>query len=293
MVEFSNFHARMSLEVLDIGASTKRGNKEAAGTHGEGFKVGAVVMLRRGYRVQYEATAYYWTLKFGGHNQGQLYCTLSPMGETKLKELKDMERKRVAAGVTRGLHYNIWEDVTVKIGRVNKIGERVAQEDFLKWLSISLDLNPPSEMIQTPNGSLILDEEFGGRLYLKSLLLKENNTGKKLKFGYNLFRGNVDRDRKRLPTGEEAWDLAEIWAGAIRLRPRDTLDKYVALLREDKNADVNGVENHISESMARIVWSRLLEQDSQCLRFYHDTENGNKVRVFLLLILQILITSFK
>ena len=116
--------------MLDIGVTTKRGSHETAGKHGEGFKVGALVMTRNLYRVRYESSNFYWAFKFGGHLQQQLYCSLSPMNENKIKTLRDKEEKRIAAGTARQLQSNIWEDVTVKIGRIYGTGERVKKERF-------------------------------------------------------------------------------------------------------------------------------------------------------------------
>ncbi|KAH8745649.1 hypothetical protein F5882DRAFT_312650 [Hyaloscypha sp. PMI_1271] len=230
-------------------------------------------MTRSGHRVRYEASNFYWAFKFGGHRKRQLYCSLAPMAENKIKK----QEKRMAAGATRELQSNIWEDVTVKIGLIQGIGEKVKKEDFLSWITVSLDLDHPSKTIETRHGCLILDEEFAGRIYLKSLLLRGQSFEKPLKFGYNFYRGSVERGQASLKkTGQEARILAEIWADAIRFHERDTIDKYVELLRADETSDVNKVEVFISEFTANKVWSRLLEQDPKRGCFYHDTRNGDK-----------------
>jgi hypothetical protein len=183
--------------------------------------------------------------------------------------------------------------VTVKIGLIQGIGEKVKKEDFLSWITVSLDLDHPSKTIETRHRCLILDEEFAGRIYLKSLLLRGQSFEKPLKFGYNFYRGSVERDRTSLKkTGQEARILAEIWADAIRFHERDTIDKYVELLRADETADVNKVEVFISEFTAKKVWSRLLEQDPERGCFYHDTRNGDKVRTLPYLALHNLIIVF-
>ncbi|KAE9373626.1 hypothetical protein N431DRAFT_338191 [Stipitochalara longipes BDJ] len=276
-VEISNFQARMRREMLDIGVTTKMGSRETAGKHGEGFKIGGLVMTRNRYRVQYEASDFYWTFKFGGHSQQQLYCSLSPMSENKIQKLREKDEKRIVAGAARQLQSNIWEDVTVKIGKIRGIGEKVKKEDFLSWVNVSLDLNHPSRTIETRHGCLILDEEFAGRIYLKSLLLRGKSFEKPLKFGYNFFWGSVERDRTSLKkTGQEAKILAEIWEDAIRLHGSDVTDKYLALLRDDKTADVHKIEDCISEFTAKKIRSRLLEQDPERACFYHNTLNGDK-----------------
>jgi hypothetical protein len=280
VLEFTNFNSQLSRQALDRGVTSKRNNTETAGTHGEGFKVASLVMARRGYRVQFEASSYYWTFKFGGCDEDHLYCLLSPMADTKLKRLMDANQKKVLTGAARELQSHIWEDVSVKIGLIRGIGKKINKDDFLNWVKVSLDLDPPSDMILTRNGCLILDKKFGGNLYLKGLLLEGKTTEKPFRFGYNLFQGYVNRDRERLSRpAEEAKVLAEIWADAIQLRERDTIDSYVALLQEDKAVDVHGVENYISEFTARKIWQCLLQRDPQRNCFYHDSRNGDKVRV--------------
>ena len=272
--------------MLDIGLTTKASSGEAAGKHGEGFKLGALVMTRKPneHRVQYEASNFYWTFKLGGYRQKQLYCFLSPMSEDKVKRLKDVHGKRVAAGAARQLKSNIWEDVTVRIGRVHGVGKRVEKEDFLSWVEVSLDLNHPSNTVETRHGSLIFDEKFADRVYLKSLWLKGKSFEKPLKFGYNFLHGTVERDRTALKkTGQEARILAEIWEEGIRHHGRDITDKYLALLRDDATADVHNVEIYISEFAAQEVWSKLLERDPERTCFYHDTLNGDKVHALSIL----------
>jgi hypothetical protein len=94
-------------------------------------------------------------------------------------------------------------------------------------------------------------------------------------------------------TGQETRILAEIWEEAIRLHGCDITDKSLALLRNDKTADIHRVENSITEFTAEKVWSRLKEQSSDRACFYHDTLDGDKVRTLLVLALQILIIPFK
>lgn len=99
----------------------------------------------------------------------------------------------------------------MKIGKIQGHGNMIQKEDFQAWLNVSLDLNAPKEVIPTRYGSLILDEAFSGRLYLKGLELEGKSSEKNFKFSYNFFRGDVNRDRERLSDPEqEAKMLAEI-----------------------------------------------------------------------------------
>ena len=117
-IQYSNLGAQLSQKALNFGVSTKRNDDDLAGVHGEGFKVASLVMIRRGYRVRYEASKFYWNFQFGGRDGDILYCKLTQMEGKKLeKQIAEYEAK-VKSRSARELKANIWEDVTVKIGRV-------------------------------------------------------------------------------------------------------------------------------------------------------------------------------
>ncbi|KAH7377556.1 hypothetical protein BKA64DRAFT_254172 [Cadophora sp. MPI-SDFR-AT-0126] len=276
VLEFTNFGAQLSRRALEIGETSKWGNREAAGTHGEGFKVGSLVMVREGYRVQYEASKFRWTMKFGGRDQTMLYCFLSDLKDTTLQKHMDAYEKKVAKGKPRELKNNIWEDVTVRIGKIRGHGLKIEKEDFEKWIKVSIDLNRPSKMIHTAHGSLILDLNYGDKIFLKGLLLEGKSSGKPFKFGYNLRQGDVNRDRERLiDPAEEAKVLAEIWTEAIQLE--EAIEKeWVAMLREDKYADVHGVEQYISKDAAAKIWQHLLKLDVSGECFYYESKNSDR-----------------
>ncbi|MAD82217.1 MAG: hypothetical protein CL912_04580 [Deltaproteobacteria bacterium] len=276
VLEFTNFGAQLSRRALDIGETSKRGNLEAAGTHGEGFKVGSLIMARCGYRVQYEASSFRWTVKFGGRDESMLYCFLSDLKDHTLQKQIDAYQKKLAKGTSRELKNNIWEDVTVRIGKIRGHGLKIEREDFENRIKVSIDLNRPSNLIQTARGSLILDPNYCNKIFLKGLLLEGKSSEKPFKFGYNLLEGDVNRDRERLiDPAEEAKVLAEIWAEATQLQ--DGVEKeWVAMLRENKFADVHGVANYISKDAAGRIWQHLLKLDAAGECFYHDSQNCDR-----------------
>lgn len=285
MAQYSNFGAELNRSCLNMGVSSKRHNHDLAGTHGEGFKVASLVMLRHGYRVRYEASKFYWNFQFGGRDNDVLYCKLSEMKEGKLKGLVEGYEAKVKRGTPRELKGNIWEDVTVKIGVIQGHGKKFDQADFLKWIKVSLDLDRPSKVITTSHGCLILDDQFKGRIYLKGLYL-EGEPAVPFKFCYNFYRGEVNRDRYRLSNPkEEASTLAKIWAEAVKLDEESVLPRLVEMLQADKQwADVSLAEDYISEETATKVWKCLQDENVDGKRFYYYDQNGNKVRIFLLLV---------
>jgi 1,4-alpha-glucan branching enzyme len=59
VLELTNFNAQLSRKALDMGVSSKRNSESTAGTHGEGFKVASLVMVRKGFQVRYESAKFY------------------------------------------------------------------------------------------------------------------------------------------------------------------------------------------------------------------------------------------
>jgi hypothetical protein len=169
-------------------------------------------MVDNGCRVRYEASKFYWSFKYPSNQPDELCCELRPVAKKKIEEQMTKYRNENAAGVPRGLTANSWEDVTVIIRLVYGNGRKIDLETFKEWVEICLDLDPPSEAVETGHGILILEPNFQGRIYLKGLLLKLNppeetcagSTTKIFRYGYNLLDGKVGRRRRRLgdPTEE-------------------------------------------------------------------------------------------
>jgi hypothetical protein len=190
-LEFTNFKSHLGVEALDIGETTKQGNENAAGGHGEGFKNASLVMTRNGYRVQYQASNCYWNMLL---KEKKLYCEFNPIAESTITKRKKDYAAELAHRSGRKLINNSWEDVSVKIGKVNRVGEKIKKSDFLSWLDICYDLNPPSKSVSTSQGYLILDNGFREKQYLKGLLLEDSSTSRVFQYGYNFFNGQVHRD---------------------------------------------------------------------------------------------------
>jgi hypothetical protein len=284
-LELTNFRAQLSRKSLDLGATSKRDKKHLAGTHGEGFKVAALVMARRGYQVRFEASSYYWTFRFGGPDDKHLYCYFSPISEKKLKKQMKANKAEIGKGSPRELKAHNWEDVTVRIGRLYgpQWGEKIEKQQFLSWVKVAIDLDQPSRFFETVHGTLIQDESFRNKVYLKGLLLESTSSAKSFKFGYDLLEGAVNRDRQRLSdTSEEAKILANIWEVPIRENAVGAINNYVEMLLDQTQwGDVNRAETEISESTANIIWQHLLVRDSGWDYFYHGQDAADQVSTLL------------
>lgn len=285
ILEITNFKAQLSRKALNLNISSKRNQEGAAGTHGEGFKVASLVMVRKEYQVRYESTNYYWNFQFGGRDKRHLYCHLTPMKDTEVAKRMRVESSRIASKKSRDAKANIWEDVSVKIGRVH--GSKAKAIDFTtfrSWIKVSLALDPPCKIFKTPRANLIMDKSFGGRLYLKGLYIEGTSHSKQIKFAYDLNEGKVNRDRERLiDEEEEASLIAHVWAEAISAGYQDSVKEYTKILLEDDTrqwADVNLAEKNITKTTAIAIWKHLKELDPKSEVFYHYQKTADQVNQF-------------
>jgi len=273
-VTFTNFNAKLTRENLDIGRSTKRGNENTAGAHGEGLKIAAMVMTRNGYKVRMESSGCYWNFKITGRNADQFKCNISIIAEDKQMELADKHQRKMAKKdpTPQGL---VTKDVTIQIGRVMGKGEKIRRSTFEKWMKISLDLDPPgnsSDLVKTRLGTLILDPKYEGKIYLKGLLMEERGSLRQFKYGYNLKYGRVNRDREMITNiMEQARTITDIWRDGILAKEKLLLTKYVDMLKSSEEyADVDRVESYISDAVAKKIWHeiRYIESDNSSFFYY-------------------------
>jgi hypothetical protein len=289
IVQLTNFKAQLSRRNLNMGSSTKRDNKDLAGSHGEGFKIAALLMTGNGYRVRYEANKFYWKFRYTKADQEALHCDLSRIADSVIQGAMEKNNLELAQGLKRGPTANCWEDVTVEIGMVGNVGSKVELAKFRDWLKSSLDLNPPKKPVITKFGTLILDPEYHGRVYLKGLLLGRPKTQgdapdalpvDQARFGYNIFYGETGRDRECLTGSTEIYNFGRIWTYAISVNPAETTRLFIDMLQEaDLCADVRESKRYMTKEAAKLIWQRLRRDDRNHENFYHDSKNIERVRV--------------
>ena len=145
---------------------------------------------------------------------------------------------------TRIAQTRIAPDVSVIIGPINAIRERgVSLETFLDWLQVTIDIRWVSypSRVETPNGDIILDQNYANQIYLNGILTRSDCKGYKL--GYNFTQGRVARGREWLAhKHEEANFVRHIWESALNMHGKELLPIYISLLLYyPESADVAGV----------------------------------------------------
>ncbi|RAL14394.1 uncharacterized protein BO97DRAFT_466122 [Aspergillus homomorphus CBS 101889] len=267
-IEMSNFQARLTSHDLDFGGTTKKDkNRLLAGEHGEGLKIAALVLRRKGFRVQLMASKFSFNFGFRGKCQSRIYCKLTPISPSTLPKKKENCQRNYVLGSSVNLISDPSKDVTVHITKGQGAdGVKITPDEFKDWMRVVLDLNmpPAGYIIQTEHGDLILDRDrYKNQMYLKDILLsRPGSEGRKYRHGYNFLRGETDRERQSLASQEEeALIASKIWASAIRLQKKYIVARYTALLRDNWGcADVFRADKVVAKDTAIAIWEYLLTQ---------------------------------
>ena len=188
---------------------------------------------------------------------------------------------REPANDIASLKSQIDRDVTVVIGaRHANPSQPVSSETFFGWLQVTPDirgLTYPSSIIDTPNGDLLLDPQFQGKIFLHRLLLPMSTSGGMVfKFGYNFALGKFSRDRQRLVAKREVADLVrQIWESALHMHEEILLPIYVNLLRNFPCvADVEQANSLLEPSTKARIWKHILQASQRKLFFYSETSSA-------------------
>lgn len=258
---------------LELDESSKSGNDDLAGCHGEGFKLAALAMCRNNHKVLFAASNYYWSFEFCGKDMSHFSCTLEPA--TLMSRVSESSTVDVSKTLSK-FAPRIWKDVSVMISSVQ-------QEEFSWWLDVLLDIRRPvnlSDSDETAYGDLIIDPNFAGKVYLKGLRLPASGLCgfKKSKFGYNFLQGNINRDRQRLRNQlQEAQKISQIWEAAIDMR-ESVLPIYVNLLQKfPHHPDVHMADSLLKDTTRKKIWDHLRRQGDDWY-FYYCEKSGHEVR---------------
>ncbi len=274
-VVLANSCVQLKPDILQLGQTSKQGESQLAGCHGEGLKLAAMVMSRENYRVSIETNNSHWDFSLA--DSSRFRCIISPSEE-------DIPKRKPRPGREMALlRSRIWRDVSVFIGPLREpVSQGVSLEQFKKWLGVTFEIRGysyPESVIETNDGSLIMDPRYRGKVFLKGLLLPACALEtRSFQFGYNFLHGEVNRDRQRLVSRYQEADLVrKIWESAIQKNKDWTLPVYIGLLRESPHAPDVELADQLLENPTRVlIWQYLLKEADNT-RFYFCQSSGSKV----------------
>ncbi|KAB8252927.1 hypothetical protein BDV35DRAFT_375774 [Aspergillus flavus] len=256
-----NACAQLRTDALQLGHTSKKGQLQFAGCHGEGLKLAAMVMCREGHSVSIETGNSHWSFAYGGPSKSRFCCNIGPLS------VATPDGKPNPAQDMACFTYRTWRDVCVEIGPDSGgTGGGVSLEKFKQWLTVSLDIRGysyPESNIETDQGDLIIDPRF--------------REARPFELSYNFVQGGVNRDRQRLVSRYEQADLVRrIWESAIRENEVLVLPIYVNLLRNFPRApDVELADQLLDHPTRFRIWKYLLREAGD-KRFYFCQKTGSQ-----------------
>ncbi|TGO24106.1 hypothetical protein BPAE_0112g00250 [Botrytis paeoniae] len=143
MLELCNYNSQLAREVLDMGGTSKADDDEMAGTHGEGFKLAALLMIRHGYQTRITASKFYWNFRWGAKEKKTLWCFLSEVKKTPTQQ--ELSPQNTESSLFRDA--SPWKDVSVKMGCVRgKQGKSITEAEVMEWLKVCIHFDRPKEI---------------------------------------------------------------------------------------------------------------------------------------------------
>lgn len=232
-----NHRVGIERKALLMGFSKKARHCDVIGAFGEGMKVGALALLRRGLGVQIETRDEKWV--FG--------LDLDPTFKEKVLSVRIGARNAKPSGdVQQGTEALSADDTLTRISGVC----------FQEWVSMAprfLFLCPPRESVRTEQGRLLLDEELRGQLYVKGIWINDLSDDR-LSTGVDFFEMRLDRDRAAvLRRSDIDHQVSSMWARAVIKNP-DLVPRYFELLSaENAHSDVSFADTYCDEDAVALI----------------------------------------
>ncbi len=213
-----NTGSKLPRQALLIGNTSKRDRQDMIGQYGEGLKFGALVLVRGGHKVTIRTGPEVWVPSIGPSEKFQganvLRFQIDGGREDRLRTRIEIE----------GISKEFWDEI---------------KDNFLFLYKREVP------QVETDRGSVLTSEKFKGRVYVKGILVQADP---KLRYGYNLFQVELDRDRRIIGRYDLAAELRNVWVEALAKRP-DLFEEFYRAL--DNNApDVEGFDGWSSRKIS-------------------------------------------
>jgi hypothetical protein len=207
---FENEGCILPHEALLLGHTSKADRADLAGKFGEGMKLGILALVRMGLPVKIRSGSEVWV--------------------PSIQRSEKFDADVLVFDIQKGREPK--NRVSVEIGDVT-----VESWEQFKYLFLFLAKLDEKTLVNTPNGSLILDEKYHGKVFVKGIFVGNDS---KLHFGYDLSDAEIDRDRKMVAKYDLQYRTQCIWREALVRRP-DLIGDFGKLL-DRQAADIDGID---------------------------------------------------
>lgn len=209
----SNRSSILNLDSLLLGVTSKAGDPRTIGSHGEGYKIAIMVLLRegKGITIYNKGNQEVWTTKLVKSKRfnGQMIPTVTVTKQGFFSKYTE-------------------NDLTVEI-------TGISEDEHQELVERILDLQDDFDYIEVPDeGRILISEQHAGKLFIKGLYVCSKDY---LKFGYD-FEPSVirlDRDRKLISEIDINWESSYMLKYAYY---KDYLKEEIEQLIMDESKEV-------------------------------------------------------
>lgn len=252
ILSIGNLKSKLTPKTLLLGCSSKRGKKELIGTHGEGYKVATVVLVRNGIQVNIynnEAKELWQSKIINSRRYGaEVVCF-------------DIEKK----------FFNRKENLCVELVGITP---EMYAEIVRKNLHLQHDLG---EVVKSENGRILNDARYSGDIFVEGLFVCHNDfidSG----YDFNADMIKLDRDRGLVDTFDIKMAIAILYIGigdsdyiAKNIKKRD-LDYIATKLQNAKS--IYG-EAELADKVSDAVYEEFKKEHGEDAIPVSDTDNYN------------------
>lgn len=209
-------------EALLLGFTSKQSRSDLIGKFGEGLKLGILALVRAHHTVKIRSGSEVWV--------------------PRIVRSEKFDAEVLAFDIHKGRKQE--DRVQIEISHVSKEAWEAIQTKFLF-------LTKPKQSVDTWHGSLLLDPEQVGKVYVRGIFVCPTENA----YGYNLAHVEIDRDRKMLDPFSLRHQICGIWSSALEARPDLVLEFKSLLERQAK--DVEGFGEYEASKIPEAARSRI------------------------------------
>jgi len=181
-LHIANKGADLGIQALLIGGSDKAGKRGLRGQHGEGLDLALLCAARADVEIKIYTKTEVWTPAIEYVKEFGSRCLV--VNTRKLVKPRDEVR----------------------------VSLHIDKDSWASMRSKFLFLDPPREKIETDSGTLILDPERRGQIYVKGIYVM---TGHNSGFGFDMQDVTLDRDRRVIGSFDLQWACSKIIKDAL------------------------------------------------------------------------------
>lgn len=268
ILRIGNKTSVLEMDSLLLGTSTKRDDERTIGTHGEGYKVALMVLLREGKSVT-----------FYNYGKGEVWFTrLVKSRKFNGATIPEIHVDRKYRWLKKPSH-----DLIIEIKGITK-------EEYESIVESNLHMQGEQEGFPTENNSgfILTDPKFKGKMFVNGLYICDNSS---FEFGYNINPKYIrlDRDRKIVDTIDLAFVTSKMWRYANqpdlvgKLLLRGSWDvKYIKTFKDyTVRVDEEQIDKSIQESVRKEFFethgrNSVPVYDNQGLEIVRKSNSGYK-----------------